>query len=1385
MSLHTYLPQDRLRALLRGTTLPDRTSGSALFADISGFTPLTEKLTRELGARRGIDELTVRINSVYDALIGEVERFGGSIISFSGDAITCWFDSDLEEPSLRAVGCAQAMQVVMQRIRDLSVKVAVSSGSVRRFAVGNPDIRLIDVLAGATVARLEIAEDLAGPGEIIIDQATMTALQIPDFESRCGETGERFFVLSPSFISSEWYSVPGNTAANEPLEQVDTNLIKAWILPMVYERESTGHGLFLTELRPTTALFVRFIGIDYDNDARAREHLDTFISQTLRVLERHDGTLLELTIGDKGSYFYASFGASHVHEDDARRAVRAALELRQILSDFPFLESIQFGLSSGTMRVGAYGGTTRQSFGALGDEANLAARLMTNAGPGEILISGRVRKSVAEEFLVEARLPVPIKGKAEPLPVFAVLGVQQHRAIRLQEPNYALPMIGRRREMSLLERKLVSVLHGQGQIIGITAEAGMGKSRLVAEGIRLAHRSKLGGYGGACQSDGINTPYLVWQAIWNAFFDLDPLSPLRKQIRTLEGELEDRTPEDVDSLPLLGAILGLPLPDNDFTRALQPKDRKAQLESLLVKCLESAAREAAEDGGGLLLVLEDLHWIDPVSFDLLELAARAIENLPVLILLTYRPADAEPLRHTLTRLELLDHFTQVKLSELNVEETEQAIRSKLSNLFPERADGVPRHLIERITGRAQGNPFYVEELLNYLRDRGIDPRDSTALDELDLPTSLHSLILSRIDQLSSSQQLSLKVASIIGRVFRYNDLHNYFPSLGTAELLKADLHELERLDLTPLESPEPELTYLFKHLVTHQVGYESLAYATRAQLHGQYARYLERAYPERNDQLAPQLAYHFERAHVQHKACFYLSKSGEQAAASFANDAALSYFNRALDLASPKNARARFDTLLKRERVYDLVGKRDEQRQDLLELARLADQFEDAPLLRAQIATRQARLEIDVGDYAAAKSSAQAAIREIEADDQRLRQAPDLLVDALLLEARVMYLAGQMADARPQLESALALARTHHYARGEYNALAQLGLWNWYTDNYNTAADLMEQALGQIRQAGDVRRELDLLNNLGLVASDQLKFTDALDRYTQALQIAHKISDRSGEASLLTNMGKTSIGAHDFVQAAIYLEQAVQVAAEVNDRTVQAIALINQGEAYRELGNYELAQVTATKALELAEAIGYQRGKAIVLDNLSLIRLALGRHEQALASVQIALALTREIGARHTEASALIHLGLIYTVLEEFNAAEQALTAANSLVRELGEELSKLEVQAALANLALARGERNELDKALPYLNELLPLLFQEPPIEKPLFLPLWLYLTCIRVLQAYADPRAGPLIIRAEVELRARSDRITDAAVRSGYLNISEHRAITALASTLSPPPN
>ncbi|HEX9003434.1 MAG TPA: adenylate/guanylate cyclase domain-containing protein, partial [Blastocatellia bacterium] len=571
-TLSAFLPQDRLRALGRAETLPDRAHGSALFADISGFTPLTEALIRQFGPRRGAEELTRRINAVYDAIIAPIEQYNGSVVNFAGDAITCWFDATHENPSARAVASALAMQAAMRTFPDLSLKVAVTTGPARRFVVGDPQLQWLDTLAGATIARLAIAEHLAH-GEVIADAATIDAS--PDLfqirEWRTGaETRLRFAVIAaaPTLPSEPTHVAPPDV----PLE-----ILRPWIPPTVLAREQSGLGEFLTELRPAVALFLRFAGIDYDGDDSAQEKLDTFIRQVQQIVARFDGTLSQLTIGDKGSYLYILFGVPNAHEDDARRAVNAALALRELPHTLSFVEPVQIGISHGTLRVGASGSTNRRTFAALGDDVNLAARLMTTAMPGEILVSGHVERLLGEQFLIEPRVPLPLKGKAEPLPVYALTGVQRRRAIRLQEPTYALPMVGRQTELQLVNGKLDLSLQGKSQIISIVAEAGMGKSRFVAEVIRAAHKKGFAGYGGACESSGMDTPYLAWKPVWSAFFDVDPSAPLKKQLRHLEGEIQDRVPERVQAMPLLGILLNLEIPDNEFTQSLEPKYRQSAL----------------------------------------------------------------------------------------------------------------------------------------------------------------------------------------------------------------------------------------------------------------------------------------------------------------------------------------------------------------------------------------------------------------------------------------------------------------------------------------------------------------------------------------------------------------------------------------------------------------------------------------------------------------------------------------------------------------------------------------------------------------------------------------------------------------------------------------
>lgn len=269
-SLLIYIPMDRRQVLAQGQTLSDRTSGAALFADISGFTPLTEALLAELGRLRGAEELTQQLNRVYDALVAKVHQYRGSVISFSGDAITCWFDGD---EGIRATACALAMQTVMGRFAEittpggtavsLALKVALTTGPVRRFLVGDEQIQCMDVLAGATLDHMAAAEKQAKRGEIVLGPAILAQMEkkVSVMAWREDEQGQRYAVIDglrvPVTLSAPWSHLSSDrfTAAQ----------LRPWLLPPVYERLESrqrsladGQRLFLAELRPAVTLFLRF-----------------------------------------------------------------------------------------------------------------------------------------------------------------------------------------------------------------------------------------------------------------------------------------------------------------------------------------------------------------------------------------------------------------------------------------------------------------------------------------------------------------------------------------------------------------------------------------------------------------------------------------------------------------------------------------------------------------------------------------------------------------------------------------------------------------------------------------------------------------------------------------------------------------------------------------------------------------------------------------------------------------------------------------------------------------------------------------------------------------------------------------------------------------------
>ena len=343
-----------------------------------------------VGPQRGAEELTATLNRVFHAVIADLDRFGGDVIYFSGDAVTCWLDGD---DGVRATACALAMQETMARVGEvvtpgaatvhLALKVAVAVGTARRFVVGDPEIQLIEVLAGSLVDELAAAEGLAETGEVVLDSSALESLghRVHLAEQRVDEQTGRTIGVVRSL------DVPvADTGSASPTAILPEDLVRPWILPAVYERLRTGRGEFLAELRPAIPVFVRFGGIDFDADD-AVSTLDDFVRSAQRILTGYGGNLLQLTLGDKGAYLYAVFGSPLAHEDDAGRAAAAALDLLE-LEHATAVSGLQIGITTGRLRSGTYGHTMRRTFVCLGDAVNLAARLMSKAPPGRGLRDG-------------------------------------------------------------------------------------------------------------------------------------------------------------------------------------------------------------------------------------------------------------------------------------------------------------------------------------------------------------------------------------------------------------------------------------------------------------------------------------------------------------------------------------------------------------------------------------------------------------------------------------------------------------------------------------------------------------------------------------------------------------------------------------------------------------------------------------------------------------------------------------------------------------------------------------------------------------------------------------------------------------------------------------
>jgi predicted ATPase len=662
----------------------------------------------------------------------------------------------------------------------------------------------------------------------------------------------------------------------------------------------------------------------------------------------------------------------------------------------------------------------------------------------------------------------------------------------------------------------------------------------------------------------------------------------------------------------------------------------------LEDCLKAQAADEPT-----LIVIEDLHWIDALSHDLLDGLARALAGYAVCFVLAYRPPQMERLQNP--RIEALEQFTRVELSELTTAEAESAVRAKLTQLYPARGGALPGGLVKTLMARAQGNPFYLEELLNYLHDRSIDPSE---IGRIELPDSLHTLILSRVDQLSESEKTTLRVASIVGRMFRAKWLTGYYPELGSFPQVKAALDALEALDITPLDSPEPELAYLFKHIVTHEVTYESLPFATRARLHEQLARYLENVYP---DALPLEvLAFHYGRSENQAKQMEYLRKAGEAAQNSFANDAALDFYAKLLPLL--KDDKEIIEIHLKHGQVYELIGEWDEAESNYRAALELS---KDDAVLKASTQFALGKLKRLRGDYQSALdwlTQAQGAYTVLE-DTEGLAQT-------LIETGGVLWQKGEYEQARKPLYDGLALAREIDDKVNLARALINLGNVIGDQGDNRTARVLIEESLAIRREMGDKSGVAASLHNLGNLELVQGNYITAREFYEESLALRREMGNKVGITNSLNNLGNAAMIQGDYDAARELHEESLMLRRELGDKYGIPFSLINLGLLALVQGNYSIVRPLFEEALLLCNEIDDKSQTAYTLLGLGLVDLIENKSD-ARKHILHSLRLRQMMGEQMQQTSNLI--GVAKLALQDRNPqfAAQLLGAVDSALKAL------------------------------------------------------------------------------------------------------------------------
>jgi class 3 adenylate cyclase/tetratricopeptide (TPR) repeat protein len=637
-----------------------------------------------------------------------------------------------------------------------------------------------------------------------------------------------------------------------------------------------------------------------------KEITSSIFSQISRVIDKYEG-FVEKFVGDA---VMALFGVPKAHEDDPIRAIRAAREIHELVDSMsPKVEksigkpiSMHTGINTGLVVTGEVD-MEKGTHGVAGDTINLASRLSSLAETGEILVSHETYRQCEGHFEFQALEPTTVKGKTEPVQMHKVLSPKEKPITLHRLSGLRADLIGRKMEMAQLGEAVKNLREGKGRIFSICGEAGTGKSRLVEELKASLDLNEIQWLEGHAYAYSQNIPYFPLMDLLNRVFQIEEADPSDKIRERIESGIEHLLGKRDVAAPYVGGLYSLRYPE---VEDVSPEFWKSQLQDAAKRILSALARKAPT-----VFFLEDLHWADPSFIDLLRNALLQVRH-PAIVVCVYRPSFSLFTTHQISSIAKI--YYEIRLQDLSSSETQEMVESLL------KTGTIPTDLRSFVQDKAEGNPFYLEEVVNSLIESETLIQDNggwtvaKSISEADISSTINGVISGRLDRLENQTRRILQEASVIGRTFLYEILKRITELNQDIDLC---LRGLEQLDLIRTRSLQPDLEYMFKHALTQEVVYNGLLKKDRREIHERIGVVMEHLFQDRLPEFYETLAFHFTQSESLHKAVYYLMKSGEKSLTRYAVEEAHQYYKQAFDILTNKTDKTREEERL----LIDLLVK--------------------------------------------------------------------------------------------------------------------------------------------------------------------------------------------------------------------------------------------------------------------------------------------------------------------------------------------------------------------------------------------------------------------------------------------------------------------------------